>query len=63
MLNKIEAELLADFKKNPPASVPKAVSRIQKDYEIELMATHVRYWLGKKGFAISSQEQFQRKQI
>lgn len=63
VLDKIEAELLADFDKNPPASIPEAVSRIKNTYGIELTDTPVRYWFRKKGFIISSQEQFRRKQI
>lgn len=62
-LDKIEAELLADFDKNPPASIPEAVSRIQNTYGIELTDTPVRYWLKKRGFIISSQEQFRQKPI
>ena len=62
-LDKIEVELLADFEKNPPTSIPEAVSRIQKDYGLKLTDTPVRYWLRKKGFVISNQRQFRQKQI
>lgn len=61
-LDNIEAELLADFEKNPPSSIPEAVSRIKENYGIELTDTPVRYWLRKKGFIISSQDQFRQKQ-
>ena len=46
-LDNIEAELLADFEKNPPSSIPEAVSRIKENYGIELTDTPVRYWLRK----------------
>ena len=61
-LDKIEALLLADFEKNPPSSIPEAVSRIKGNYGITLTETPVRYWLRKKGFIISSQDQFRQKQ-
>lgn len=46
-LDRIEAELLADFEENPPLSIPEAVSRIKKDHSIEITDTPVRYWLKK----------------
>ena len=60
-LDTIESELLEDFAKNPPASIPEAVSRIKRDYGIEITDTPVRYWLRKKGFVISSQNRFLQK--
>jgi transposase len=62
-LDKIEAELLKDFEASPPCSIPEAVSYIKEHYGIEITNTPVRYWLRKRGFVISSQEQFQQKQI
>lgn len=62
-LDKIEDELLADFEKNPPSSIPEAVSRIKEKFGITITDTPVRYWLKKKGFAVSSQDQYRQKQI
>lgn len=62
VLDKIEAELLADFEKTPPSSIPEAVYRIKENYGISLTDTPVRYWLRKKGFIISNQNQFRQKQ-
>lgn len=61
ILDTIESELLEDFTKNPPSSIPEAVSRISRDYGIEITDTPVRYWLRKKGFVISSQDQSRQK--
>ena len=63
VLDKIEAELLADFEKAPPASIPEAVTRIKEDYGITLTDTPVRYWLRKKGFVTSSQDQSHQKRV
>ena len=62
-LDTIESELLEDFAKNPPASIPEAVSRIKRDYGIEITDTPVRYWLRKKGFVTSNQSRYRQKQI
>lgn len=63
ILDTIEDELLADFEKNPPSSIPEAVSRIKEKYGITITDTPVRYWLKKKGFVTSNQNQYQQKQI
>ena len=63
VLDTIEDELLADFEKNPPSSIPEAVSRIKEKFGITITDTPVRYWLKKKGFVTSNQNQYQRKQI
>ena len=62
ILDTIESKLLEDFAKNPPSSIPEAVSRISKDYGIKITDTPVRYWLKKRGFVISSQDRFRQKQ-
>ena len=62
ILDTIESELLEDFAKNSPSSIPEAVSRISKDYGIRITDTPVRYWLKKRGFVISSQDRFRQKQ-
>ena len=62
ILDTIESELLEDFAKNPPSSIPEAVSRISKDYGIRITDTPVRYWLKKMGFVILSQDRFRQKQ-
>lgn len=62
ILDTIESKLLEDFAKNSPSSIPEAVSRISKDYGIRITDTPVRYWLKKRGFAISSQDRFRQKQ-
>ena len=62
ILDTIESELLEDFAKNPPSSIPEAVSRISKDYGIKITDTPVRYWLKKRGFVILSQDRFRQKQ-
>ena len=62
ILDTIESELLEDFAKNSPSSIPEAVSRISKDYGIRITDTPVRYWLKKRGFVILSQDRFRQKQ-
>lgn len=62
ILDTIESKLLEDFAKNPPSSIPEAVSRISKDYGIRITDTPVRYWLKKRGFVILSQDRFRQKQ-
>ena len=62
ILDTIESELLEDFAKNPPSSIPEAVSRISKDYGIRIIDTPVRYWLKKRSFVILSQDRFRQKQ-
>lgn len=62
ILDTIESELLEDFARIPPSSIPEAVSRIRRDYGIEITDTPVRYWLKKRGFVILSQNKFRQKQ-
>ena len=50
VLDTIEPELLDEFEKNPPSSIPEAVSRIKELFGIALTDTPVRYWLKKRGF-------------
>lgn len=47
-LDSIENELLEEFEKNPPSSIPEAVSRIKEKFGIALTDTPVRYWLRKR---------------
>lgn len=61
-LDSIENELLEEFEKNPPSSIPEAVSRIKEKFGITLTATPVRYWLRKKGFVTSNQNRYRQKQ-
>lgn len=61
-LDSIESELLAEFDKNPPSSIPEAVSRIKEKFGITLTDTPVRYWLRKKGFVTSNQNRYRQKQ-
>lgn len=61
-LDGIEAELLDEFEKNPPSSIPEAVSQIKEKFGITLTETPVRYWLRKKGFATSNQSRYQQRQ-
>lgn len=61
-LDKIETELLEEFEKNPPSSIPEAVSRIKEKFGITLTETPVRYWLKKRGFATSNQSRYRQKQ-
>ena len=61
-LDKIEAELLDEFEKNPSSSIPEAVSRIKEKFGIKLTETPVRYWLRKKGFVTSNQSRYRQKQ-
>lgn len=46
-LDSIEKELLAEFEKNPPSSIPEAVSQIKEKFGITLTETPVRYCLEK----------------
>lgn len=61
-LDSIENELLEEFEKNPPSSIPEAVSRIKEKFGIALTDTPVRYWLRKKGFVTSNQNRYRQKQ-
>lgn len=63
VLDSIETELLDEFEKDPPSSVPEAVSRIKEKFGISLTETPVRYWLKKKGFVASDQSRYRQKQI
>lgn len=54
VLDSIETELLAEFEKNPPSSIPEAVSQIKEKFGITLTETPVRYWLRKRGFVTSN---------
>ncbi len=62
VLDSIEMELLAEFEKNPPSSIPKAVSQIKEKFGITLTETPVRYWLRKRGFVTSNQSRYRQKQ-
>ena len=62
VLDSIETELLAEFEKNPPSSIPEAVSRIKEKFGITLTETPVRYWLKKRGFVTSNQSRYRPKQ-
>ena len=62
ILDTIESELLEDFARIPPSSIPEAVSRIRRDYGIEITDTPVRYWLKKRGFVILSQNKLRQEQ-
>jgi len=62
VLDSIEKELLAEFEKNPPSSIPEAVSRIKEKFGISLTETPVRYWLKKRGFVTSNQSRYRQKQ-
>ena len=61
-LDSIETELLAEFEKNPPSSIPEAVSQIKEKFGITLTETPVRYWLRKRGFVTSNQSRYRQKQ-
>ena len=61
-LDSVEDKLLEEFEKNPPSSIPEAVSRIKEKFGITLTDTPVRYWLRKKGFVTSNQNRYRRKQ-
>lgn len=63
VLDEVETELIEEFEKFPPSSVPEAVSRIKEKFGITLTETPVRNWLKKTGFVTSSQEQYLQKQI
>lgn len=60
-LDKIEMELLDEFEKNPPSSIPEAVSRIKEKFGITLTETPVRNWLRKRGFVTSNQSRYRQK--
>ena len=60
-LDSIETELLDEFKKNPPSSIPEAASRIKEKFGISLTETPVRYWLRKRGFVTSNQSRYRQK--
>lgn len=62
VLDSIETELLAEFEKNPPSSIPEAVSQIKEKFGITLTETPVRYWLRKRGFVTSNQGRYRQKQ-
>ena len=62
VLDSIETELLAEFEKNPPSSIPEAVSQIKEKFGITLTETPVRYWLRKRGFVTSNQSRYRQKQ-
>ncbi len=59
ILDTIESKLLADFDKNPPASIPETVSRIAQNHGIVISKTPVRYWLKKRGCVILRQNHYQ----
>lgn len=61
-LDKIEKELLEEFEKNPPFSIPEAVARIKEKFGITLTETPVRYWLRKRGFVTSNRSRYRQKQ-
>ena len=62
VLDSIETELLAEFEKNPPSSIPEAVSQIKEKFGITLTEPPVRYWLRKRGFVTSNQSRYRQKQ-
>ena len=63
VLDSVENELLDEFEKNPPSSIPEAISRIEQKFGIVLTETPVRYWLRKKGFVTSNQNRYPQKLI